>query len=237
MVDEGDILDKGTTEIENVVDEGVILDKGTTEAETVVGEGYILNKGTIEVEIVVDDTIVDIIMDEGLNCNMKEDEGLGEETNVVDEGPNCNPIKDDGLYGGGNEIDLDEYNTIVEEGLDGGSEDDPLKINFEDSNDDVGMNEDMAVAEDEILEEDDVDEQRNEKEKKKGNGKGKGKSKGKVGRPPRKLKQCEGSILDDCVNEEETNVNLKGLSDIDDENSEDLFEDYYSEYDCVGKVD
>ncbi|KAI5443205.1 hypothetical protein KIW84_012026 [Lathyrus oleraceus] len=55
-----------TIEVENVVDERDILDKGTTQAEIVVD-------GTTEAEIVMDATV-----DEGLNCNMEEDEGLGE---------------------------------------------------------------------------------------------------------------------------------------------------------------
>lgn len=51
MVDEGDILDKGTIEVGTIGDEGEILDKGATKAEAV--------------------------MDEGLNYNMEEYEGLG----------------------------------------------------------------------------------------------------------------------------------------------------------------
>ncbi|CAK8533006.1 unnamed protein product [Lathyrus sativus] len=130
-----------------------------------------------------------------------------------------------------------------DEGLDSGNEDDALDINFEDFDDDVGMNKDMVVAEDVVHEEGEVEVKRNEKGKKKGTGKckgegkgkwkgkgkgkgkwkgkRKGKGKGKMGRPPRQPKKCEGSgeviISDDCVDEEETNVKLKGLSDIEDE--------------------
>ncbi|KAI5443199.1 hypothetical protein KIW84_012021 [Lathyrus oleraceus] len=92
IVDKGEILDKGTTEAEIVVDEREILNKGTTKAETVVDEEDILNKGATKVEIVMDDTV-----DEGLNCNMEQDEGLAEDINLVDEVLNSNSIEDEGL--------------------------------------------------------------------------------------------------------------------------------------------
>lgn len=42
--------------------------------------------------------------------------------------------------------------------------------------------------------------------------------------------------MDDCVIEEEINVNLKGLSDIKEESNGNLFEEYYSKDDCVSKA-
>lgn len=64
-----------------------------------------------------------------------------------------------------------------------------MNINFEDSEDDVGMTEDLPIVEDEVFEEDAMkikattEVRKNGKGKGKGMGKKKGKGKGKAGRP------------------------------------------------------
>ncbi|XP_058783844.1 uncharacterized protein LOC131658582 [Vicia villosa] len=155
----------------------------------------------------------------------------------------------------------DVEGTKDTDGLKSGSEDSAVGINFEDSDNDVVMTEAVAVDDAEISEDGTkngkgkgkskgkVKAKRKGKGKGKVKGKGKGKGKGKVkgkgkiGRPSKKkvsesATSGEKSLLvdDDEVDEEEIPVNLKGLSDVETDNSEVGFDEYFSEDDCVTKT-
>lgn len=191
-------------------------------------------------------------MDEGLNLNLELDGGL-----------NCNQEKVKELYC--NQDVEDDFNEAMHEELEsnlqevkglncnqetnGASEDSALEVNFEDSEDDIGIYEDISVGIDKVLE-GKMNEQGKQKgkgkgqSKGKGNGRGKGKGEGKrkgkvkVGRSSKKGSQTGESsgFLDDKNIEDVPNENFKGLSDIDEYGNDEIPNEYDNDDENIRKA-
>lgn len=209
-------------------EEGVTIgDNGTTKVEQ--------GGGNIKVEQSVGTKEVGDV--EGLNCDLDDIEELNCDIDDI-EGLNCDKEVDVDMNCD-EEVDIDL--NCAEAEIVGESDDSALGKNFENYDDDVVMTGEVAANDAEVSEDDEgqmTEKGKGEREGKgkgkrkgKGKGKGMGKGKGKFGRPcNKKVSECEASgersLLDndDDADEEEAQLNLKGFSDIEDENSEYGFE-------------